>query len=952
MGDSNFNTRVSNRIFKSSTKLPRDKGDKPPIRTFRKIRIVRRGKRFITKISYRSGSKRRKPKRLLQPILFGPQKERRFKTNIKSETLKQTCEISAFQDANFEINHTSIAARRLGSKTGFKRCLFSHSNSSQAPKIPQVCSPGKMLSVSCTSFWSDFSPTNIHQDNVSSGSSPSQTTDPNFHVPRRLAHKVIKSKPDRGISFKDCSSDSKIRTDSKLGKIPPNSSSKNRLPGHGLRFKRRKGVSNTGKILTPLPVHSDHKINKRDTCKMHSENTRFNGSMHRHDSVRQVAHAANSAISVVQMEAKHPVNRKIGINNSSLATPPRMVEGQVYLFQRDKSEFSRCPYDANNGCVQNRMGRAHGDVASKGYMGSKDSIQQTHKLVRAQGSISEPQTFPTRSSESSNNVENRQLNSSIIYKQAGGNQIPRTVCVDMGIAKVVSSTGNHLKSSPHSRKKERHSRQAVQRSGRKTHRMGVNSDSGRPNISNLGETPHRPVCNTVEQEATNILFSSARLKCGSDRCILNMLGGDSCVCIPSNNNDSKITEQGSKGKLCSNTSSSSMAKAKLVPTTVKTVDRIASETTPKGRPSIPESRERLASRSNCPKLGSMEVVKERRVKKGFSERAAKIMASTRRTSTTGTYDARLKRYYSWCRKRHVDPTTAPITVVADFLQELFDVQKFSPNTIAGYRAAISIIHEGHEGTSLGQNRDLRDLIVGMSQLRPIKKSLLPNWSLPLVLNRLIKEPFEPLQSADLKFVTLKTAFLIAVASGRRVSEIHALSVDSTHLRWEKAGVRMRTNPHFMAKNESLRNPGKDIFLAKFDTFTSVKEDKLLCPCRALKIYLKKVAPIRESHSQLFLTHKKGAVQNASKRTIARWVVETVRLAYEKANQSDLNLARAHDTRALSTSWALFQGVKLQEIMTAAFWAAESTFTSFYLKDVVSDESAFSLALLKTAKTAI
>jgi len=324
------------------------------------------------------------------------------------------------------------------------------------------------------------------------------------------------------------------------------------------------------------------------------------------------------------------------------------------------------------------------------------------------------------------------------------------------------------------------------------------------------------------------------------------------------------------------------------------------------------------------------------------------MVSTRRASTTGTYDARLKRYYSWCRERNVNPSTAFVTDIADFLQELFDNQKLSPSTIAGYRAAISVIHVGIKGIPIGQNRDIRDLIVGMSQLRPIKKSLLPNWSLPLVLNSLIKDPFEPMQSADIKFVTLKAVFLVAVASGRRVSEIHALSVDSSHLRWERSGVRMLTNPKFMAKNESLKNPGKDIFLAKFDRFTSIEEDKLLCPCRALRIYLKRVSELRKS-SQLFQTYKKGAVQNASKRTIARWIVDTVKLAYGKASEADFKLARAHDTRALSTSWALFQGVQLQEVMNAAFWAAESTFTSFYLRDVFSEESAFSLTLLDTAK---
>ena len=346
----------------------------------------------------------------------------------------------------------------------------------------------------------------------------------------------------------------------------------------------------------------------------------------------------------------------------------------------------------------------------------------------------------------------------------------------------------------------------------------------------------------------------------------------------------------------------------------------------------------------------MEIVKKRRIKRGFSERAASIMAATRRASTTGTYDARLKRYYGWCRERNVNPSTASVTDIADFLGELFDKYKMSPSTISGYRAAISVIHKGWNGVPVGQNRDLRDLIVGMSQLRPVKKSLVPNWSLPLVLNGLIKEPFEPMKSADIKFVTLKTAFLLAVASGRRVSEIHALSTDPRHLRWERSGVRMVTNPQFMAKNESLKNPGKHIFLARFDKFTSIHEEKLMCPCRALKVYLDRTAPLRESESPLFLTYKKGAVKRASKETIARWIVETVKLVYGKANQEDLNLAKAHDTRSLAASWALFQGVPLQEIMHAAFWSAETTFTSFYLRDVFSDEATFSLSLLNAAKT--
>ena len=104
-----------------------------------------------------------------------------------------------------------------------------------------------------------------------------------------------------------------------------------------------------------------------------------------------------------------------------------------------------------------------------------------------------------------------------------------------------------------------------------------------------------------------------------------------------------------------------------------------------------------------------------------------------------------------------------------------------------------MVHKGFKGTPLGQVQDFKQLIIGMAQLRPPKKVLDPNWSLPLVLNMLIKEPFEPMDKVDIKYVTLKIAFLLAVAFGRRESEIHALSTDKHHLRWEgnHHGVRFK-----------------------------------------------------------------------------------------------------------------------------------------------------------------
>ena len=71
------------------------------------------------------------------------------------------------------------------------------------------------------------------------------------------------------------------------------------------------------------------------------------------------------------------------------------------------------------------------------------------------------------------------------------------------------------------------------------------------------------------------------------------------------------------------------------------------------------------------------------------------------------------------------------------------------------------------------NADLHRLLSSFHRDRPESSRNLPKWNLSVVLNELTKAPFEPMKDTDLKHVTLKTAFLLALASGKRRSEIHA-----------------------------------------------------------------------------------------------------------------------------------------------------------------------------------
>ena len=53
------------------------------------------------------------------------------------------------------------------------------------------------------------------------------------------------------------------------------------------------------------------------------------------------------------------------------------------------------------------------------------------------------------------------------------------------------------------------------------------------------------------------------------------------------------------------------------------------------------------------------------------------------------------------------------------------------------------------------------------------------------------------------------------------------------------------------------------------------------------------------------------------------------MAYENKNIK----VKAHSTRAVGPSWALYRGASVKSILDAADWSRESTFIKFYLRNV-------------------
>ena len=295
--------------------------------------------------------------------------------------------------------------------------------------------------------------------------------------------------------------------------------------------------------------------------------------------------------------------------------------------------------------------------------------------------------------------------------------------------------------------------------------------------------------------------------------------------------------------------------------------------------------------------------------------------------------------------------------MVELLEHLF--QKTPPlaiDTIRGYRSALSSTL--YNVMDLTNSVFLRNLLKNMDVQHPKYKELCPKWNLALVLAYITSPPFEPIMKASLWHLTLKTVFLLKLASGQRRNELHALSCDERcHRFWANGGlVTLITAPGFLGKNQKPQDSTPWIVIPALGLSVGDHPDRKLCPVRVLKAYLErtKELEVRRGRTRLFLNPKKPE-SDISPAHISIWIKKLVQDAHEHARVKHLRLAKvtAHDVRKFLASWAAFNGAPFNEIMQAAYWKSQTTFTSFYLKAMATQaKGLFALGPIVVAQTVI
>ncbi len=475
---------------------------------------------------------------------------------------------------------------------------------------------------------------------------------------------------------------------------------------------------------------------------------------------------------------------------------------------------------------------------------------------------------------------------------------------------------------PHPRSVQSGSRRAVPSST--SRRVETPSPGGSADLGTVRSCPGRPVCISRNHPLPRVLLpnrGNARHGCTGTQ----LAPGPAQICVPPSEPTSTDTVQDQGGRGAGLVSGSILAQQDLVPGTHA----------PRDSPSLANSSEEGSAFSEtghpmAPAPGPVETPRmvpgwDAEVLADLPQEVALTITSARAPSTRRAYTLKWNLFVEWCSSHQEDPRRCSIRAVLSFLQQGLE-RRLSPSTLKVYVAAISAYHDPVEGKSVGKHDLVVRFLRGARRLNPPRPPSLPSWDLALVLRALITAPFEPLQSVELKFLSMKTLLLTALASIKRVGDLQAFSVDDSCLQFGPAdsSATLRPRPGYVPKVPTTPFRDQVVNLQALPPEEADPALALLCPVRALRQYTDRTQSFRTSE-QLFVCYggqQKGKA--VSKQRMAHWIVDAITLAYEAQGVPCPLRLRAHSTRGVASSWALARGASLADICRAAGWATPNT----------------------------
>ena len=633
---------------------------------------------------------------------------------------------------------------------------------------------------------------------------------------------------------------------------------------------------------------------------------------------------------------KFPLNHQIGLTTKNSATPQMVASGRSVSSWDPHEDRSCLPHHLYR-CQPVRLGSSCGTGGtSVSWTMDRRPIPAPYQCARDESNSSLSNTSNSQGKEFHCIGVNGQHYSGSLYKASGRNSFHSPHRGGVEHPESVPNSQHTVVSEAHTGQVQHSSGPDVPDRQTDLHRVVPESGNSKQDFPDHGLSINRPVCHTSEPQAATICVTHTGSEGAINSCHLDGLESHTCLCVSTVSSHSNCDKQNTDISVQNSIDSSFMARQTMVSRTPRSVGVTSGISTSNAKSACSAKRQNSASKSRLSTTSRLGIVKQSLRDKQFSSEVAEHVSKARRDSTVKVYDAKWQIFRDWANERKIDPIQATPQIVADFLTFLFSVKKCQVSTIRGYRSTISNTLKFRTGYDFGSHPVLSELIKSFAKQRPVDRSLAPKWDLAFVLSHMCKAPFEPLDKASLFHLSVKTVFLVTLATARRVSEVHAFSIDSDHLRFSNldGSLILRTQLGFLAKNQLPSRAPDSIIIPRLSNFCRKSDNfnRMLCPVRAVKIYLNKTKSLRKRRKRLFIPTQGD--QDLAKPTLSRWVKYAIKNAYDTISKNPLSLfkPRAHELRAISASWAYMNYIPLEEILKSAVWSSTSLFASHYLRD--------------------
>ena len=270
----------------------------------------------------------------------------------------------------------------------------------------------------------------------------------------------------------------------------------------------------------------------------------------------------------------------------------------------------------------------------------------------------------------------------------------------------------------------------------------------------------------------------------------------------------------------------------------------------------------------------------------------------------------------------------------DFLIHLRHDKGLFVSAVKGYSSALNSVL-ALKDRDLASSQEITMLFRSFSRFMNPVELRPPAWDVSLVLQSLTGAPYEPLRTWEERFLAQIKHFLLALASAKRIGELHALSYRVSHSRgWSE--VSFSFVPGFVAKTQdpSSLAPGfEGSTVPALPNVRNNRNGRLLCPVWAVRSYLDRTAAHRPRCERLFVTAGRSK-KEISKTTVSFWLQKSVSRAYQlSGTEQPVPTPRARETRGIAPSLLFKKNFAVGQVLKAGTWRRHTTFTRHYSRDI-------------------